>query len=131
MRAGVDCVAITDHNTGAWVDPVKTAFDELKSESPEGFRPVHIFPGVEISVSSGVHLLAILGRDRTTSDIDSLLGAIGFPAERKGSSNAVTTKSLVEVVEAIVKVGGIAIPAHVDGFHGLFELKGYTLEAGT
>ena len=128
MRAGVDCVAITDHNTGAWIDPVKTALDELKSESPEGFRPLHIFPGVEISVSGGVHLLAILACDRTTSDIDSLLGAIGFSSERKGSSDAVTTKSLVEVVEAIVKAGGIAIPAHVDGFHGLFELQGNTLE---
>ena len=128
MRAGVDCVAITDHNTGAWIDPVKTALDELKSESPEGFRPLHVFPGVEISVSGGVHLLAILACEGSTSDIDSLLGAVGFPSEQKGSGKAVTRRSFVEVVEAIVETGGIAIPAHVDGFHGLFELQGNTLE---
>ena len=128
MRAGVDCVAITDHNTGKWVDRVKAAGVELKSENPEGYRPLHIFPGVEISVSGGVHLLAILAGETTTSDIDSLLGAVGFPSENKGSSDAVTTKSFVEVVDAIVKAGGIGIPAHTDDFNGLFKLSGTTLE---
>ena len=128
MRAGVDCVAITDHNTGKWVDRVKAALVELKSENPEGFRPIHIFPGVEISVSGGVHLLAILAGKTTTSDIDSLLGAVGFPSEKKGSSDGVTTKSFVEVVDAIVKAHGIVIPAHTDDFNGLFKLPGTTLE---
>ncbi len=128
MHAEVDCLAITDHNTGAWFDRAKSALIELESENPDGFRPLHIFPGVEISVNSGVHLLAILAGESTTSDIDSLLGAVGFPSKHKGSSDAVTTKSFIEVVEAIVNAGGIAIPAHVDGFNGLFELQGTTLE---
>ena len=25
MRAGVDCVAVTDHNSGDWIDPLKHA----------------------------------------------------------------------------------------------------------
>ena len=129
MCAGIDCIAITDHNTGAWIDRVKAALGELESENPEGFRPLHVFPGVEISVNGGVHLLAILGCDKTTSDIDSLLGAVGFPSPCKGSSGAVTTKSFIEVVEAIVSANGIAIPAHVDRESGLFQRqKGTTLE---
>ena len=35
MRAGVDCIAITDHNTGAWIDRIKTAYSELESEEIE------------------------------------------------------------------------------------------------
>ena len=128
MRAGVDCIAITDHNTGAWIDPVKTALGELASEKPEGFRPLSVFPGVEISVNGGVHLLAILGCDKTTADIDSLLGAVGFHSPCKGSSDAVTTKSFIEVVEAIVSANGLAIPAHVDDADGLFRLPGTTLQ---
>ncbi len=128
MRAGVDCVAITDHNSGAWIDRVKTALREFESENPKDFRPLYVFPGVEISVSGGVHLLAILACEGSTSDIDSLLGAVGFPSEQKGSGKAVTRRSFVEVVEAIVEAGGIAIPAHVDHFNGLFELQGMTLE---
>ena len=128
MRAGVDCIAITDHNTGAWIDPVKTALGELASEKPEGFRPLFVFPGVEISVNGGVHLLAILGCDKTTADINSLLGAVGFHSPCKGSSDAVTTKSFIEVVEAIVSANGIAIPAHVEDANGLFRLPGTTLQ---
>ncbi len=127
MRAGIDCVAITDHNTGAWVDLVRMALSELESEQPEGFRPIYVFPGVEISVNGGVHLLAILGCDKTTSDIDSLLGAAGFSGT-KGSSDAVTTKSFTEVVDAIASAGGILIPAHVDEENGLFQVTGTTLQ---
>ena len=128
MRAGVDCIAVTDHNTGGWIDPVKTALGELASEKPEGFSPLSVFPGVEISVNGGVHLLAILGCDKTTADIDSLLGAVGFHSPSKGSSDAVTTKSFIEVVEAIVSANGLAIPAHVDDDNGLFQLPGTTLQ---
>jgi hypothetical protein len=127
MRAGIDCVAITDHNSGAWVDRVKAALSELEAEQPDGFRPMHVFPGVEISVNGGVHLLAILGREKTTSDIDSLLGAAGFSGT-KGSGDVVTNKSLIEVVDVIVSANGIAIPAHVDQNNGFFQQTGTTLQ---
>ncbi len=129
MKAGVDCVAITDHNIGAWIDCVKSALVELESEKPDGFRPLYVFPGVEISVHGGVHLLAILGRDKTTEDINYLLRDVGFPSEAKGTSDQVTTQPFVKVVETIARYGGIAIPAHVDRHHGIFkELRGTTLE---
>ena len=126
MRAGIDCIAVTDHNSGAWIDRLKSALEELKAEEPEGFRPIYLFPGVEISVYGGVHLLAILDPSCTTSDVDSLLGAVGFNGT-KGRSDDVTTKSFTEVVEEIVQAGGIAIPAHVDMDNGLFRLTGTTL----
>ena len=126
MRAGIDCVAITDHNSGAWIDELKSALAEMEREQPKGYRPVHLFPGVEISVNGGVHLLAILGRDKATSDIDSLLGAVGFSGT-KGSSDDVTSKSFGEVVSEIGRMGGIAIPAHVDGVSGLLKVTGSTL----
>lgn len=127
IRAGLDCVAVTDHNSGAWVDELKRAFEELEVEEPDDFRSIHLFAGVEISVSGGVHVLAILGNDKTTADIDSLLGAVGFPSAAKGSCDAETRKSFVEVIAEIEAAGGIAIPAHVDGDKGLFKLQGNTL----
>ncbi len=127
MRAEIDCVAITDHNSGAWVDQLKSALSELDAEKPDNYRPIFLFPGVEISVNGGTHVLAIFGTDKTTADIDSLLGAAGFTGT-KGSSDAVTTRSFIEVVRAIVSVGGIAIPAHVDEYNGLFKQAGTTLQ---
>ena len=128
MRAGIDCVAVTDHNSGAWIDRLRSALVELEHDRPDGYRSLHLFPGTEISVQGGVHLLAILASEATTSDIDTLLGQVGFTGV-KGSSGDVTTRSFADVAEVIVQAGGIAIPAHVDGDHGLFqEFQGTTLE---
>ena len=129
MRAGIDCVAITDHNSGEWIDLVKDELAQLERDRPEGFRPIYVFPGVEISVNNDIHLLAIFGPDKRTSDINSLLVKVEFVGE-KGSGNGVTHLSLIKVVEEVTSAGAIAIPAHVDKEKGLFEVlkKGKTLE---
>ncbi len=128
MKAGIDCVAVTDHNSGAWFDQLKDALGRLFEERPEGFRRLVLFPGMEISVHGGVHLLAILGTEKSTADLDVLRGAVGFNGT-PGSSDEVTAKSFKEVVEEINRVDGIAIPAHVDGPKGLFEnAQGTTLK---
>ncbi|MFV2072208.1 MAG: TrlF family AAA-like ATPase [Thermoanaerobaculales bacterium] len=126
MRAEIDCVVVTDHNKGSWIDSLKQGLSTMVRNQPDGYRNIVLFPGVEISVIGGVHLLAILDPCKTTSDIDSLLGAAGFSGT-KGSSDAVTTKSFSEVVAVIEQAGGIAIPAHVDDANGLFKLTGTTL----
>ena len=33
MRAGIDCVAVTDHNTGGWIDELKKALEQLRTET--------------------------------------------------------------------------------------------------
>ena len=128
MRAGVDCVAVTDHNTGAWIDRLKAALQELEQEKPQGFREIHLFPGVELSVNGGFHLIALLDTDSSTSDIDTLLGLVEYDGD-KGDSNGVTKKSAVEVVEAVLNAGGIPIPAHTDRPKGLLRLVGESSKA--
>jgi energy-coupling factor transporter ATP-binding protein EcfA2 len=128
MLAGIDCVAITDHNSGAWVDRLKGALEDLRRDKPEDFRELYLFPGVEISVSGGVHVLALFDSDMSTEKIAALLGAVGFTGTF-GRSDDVTTKSFSEVVSEIVRNGGIAIPAHVDENNGLFtKFSGTTLK---
>ncbi len=118
---GIDCVAITDHNSGAWIDKLKEANKGLKS-------PLKIFPGVEISVNGGVHILAIFDPQKETRDIDSLLGAVEYDGTR-GDSDGITQKSVTEVINIISKSGGIPIPAHTDKKKGLFnQLKGQDLK---
>ena len=127
MRAEVDCVAVTDHNSGDWIDRLKTAIEELKADSPSDYRELFLFPGMEISVHGGIHLLAIFDPSKTSSDIDALRGAVGYQGT-PGGSDGVTLKSFVEAVGEITSAGGISIPAHVDGENGLFQLPGTTLQ---
>ncbi len=127
MRAGIDCIAVTDHNTGEWVDPLKTALEGLKTHAE--YRPLTLFPGVEISVNGSVHVLAVFGADKMTGDISRLLGACGYHGAG-GESNRVTDKTLLEVVREIGKAGALSILAHVDDAKtGAFtKLTGPTLQ---
>ena len=114
----IDCVAVTDHNSGAWVGELQDALKKLEDQA--GKKLLWLFPGVEISVNGGIHILAIFDTDKTTAHIDSLLGAVGYRGTR-GDSDGVTSKSAVEVIDIIHQLGGLAIPAHVDKEKGLFE----------
>ena len=127
MDKEIDCVAITDHNSGGWIDKLKQKLAELEDNKPNWCRPLYLFPGVEISANGGVHILAIFGCDKDESHIDQLLGAVGYSGT-KGESDTVTDKSITEVVDEIAKWGGIPIPAHADKKKGVFQLQGSTLE---
>ncbi len=79
MAAEIDCVAVTDHNSGTWIDKLRNAYVRLQEAAhgaENGFRELTIFPGVEISANGGVHILAIFGPEKQSSDIDSLLGLV-------------------------------------------------------
>ena len=138
MAAGIDCVAVTDHNSGAWVNRLKRAYSQMEGRSesgtpPNGFRPLKLFPGVELSVQGGFHLLAIFDPSAETSDIDALLGDVGYDGTR-GDSDGVTRKGAAEVVDAVIRAGAIPIPAHADDDSGMLLLgegNGSYLDANT
>lgn len=128
MRAGIDCVAITDHNSGAWIDSLAEAYQNLETEGPSDFRPLYLFPAVEITVDGNLHFLAIMDLPRKTADIDALRGAVRYRGT-DGKSDQCTECSAVEVIDEIVKAGAVAIPAHVDKRNGLFQIaRGNTLQ---
>ena len=126
MRAGVDCVAVTDHNSGDWIDELKNALHELGREPPPDFRALHLFPGVEITANGGIHILAVLDGDKGAAEVSALLGAVKYQGVR-GASDAAANLAAIEVVKAISDAGGIPILAHVDGPSGAWGLTGNTL----
>lgn len=128
MNAGIDCVAITDHNSGEWIDILKKALARMESSDPKppGYRKLFLFPGVEISASGNIHILALFDPNFGTAEVQSLLGSINFPTDHIGTTDAVSPKSVEQVIDEIHSVGAIAIPAHVDEASGVFSLTGFT-----
>ena len=127
MGAGIDCVAVTDHNSADWIDCLKTALRELEQSDHEGFRPLALFPGVEITASGGTHILAVLRTTCGSAEVDALLGAVHYKG-RRGAGD-VADDSPITVVDAICKAGGIPILAHVDRCAGAWQLSGSTLNS--
>lgn len=113
MAAEIDCVAVTDHNSGAWIDALKTAYAQMQAQPPAGFRELTLFPGVEVSVSGGFHLLAIFDPSATTRTVTDLLAAVRYQGT-DGDSDGVTQEGPQKVIEEILRAGGIPVPAHAD-----------------
>ena len=119
-------MAVTDHNSGAWIDRLKQAFRDLEQGQHPEFRPLHLFPGVEITANGGIHVLGILDTGSASADIAALLGAVGYHGEW-GASEVAADMAPLSVVESICNAGGIPILAHVDAPSGAWGLQGNTL----
>ena len=106
IAKGIECVAVTDHNSGAWIDRLKEAAVNLRAE---GYS-IFVFPGVEITANSNIHVLGIFDPGATSADISAVIGASKFRGT-KGDSDSVAEESAENVIKEIISAGGVAIPA--------------------
>lgn len=125
MRAGIDVVCVTDHNGGGFINDLKAEYSRILAESIAGtitdFRPLVIFPGVELTTAEDIHLLAIFGPDKDGSAISSLLGEVGIQGRQEGDAALQLRDGIKTILENAGKgaFDCIFIPAHVNGPKGL------------
>ncbi|MFH0901503.1 MAG: hypothetical protein V2A73_12825, partial [Pseudomonadota bacterium] len=112
--AELDAVAITDHNTGTFVEQVKTA------SSDQG-RQLVVFPGVELTVDGGLHLLIIFPPGRNGDAITTLLGECRMSDEHLGRPEALGKCTFEQALHIAQERGGLCIAAHVDDGKGLLK----------
>ena len=114
-RKGLSGIAVTDHNSGAWIDQVKAAADKAK---------LVVFPGVEITCAggkSGIHLIALFGPHCGKVDIETLLGALGLTPDQFGDITTVVQRSPMDVAKIVDDRGGLVVLAHADSSNGALE----------
>ena len=114
--AGVQAVAVTDHNTSAGIGPLQEAAKEVEG------RPV-IFPGVELTASAGQHLLFVFDPGCNDQHINDLLSRAGISPDKRGMTSARSNLS-VELLLSLKCERALVIAAHVNGRDGLLELDG-------
>lgn len=127
-------VAITDHNSQGfsrnshenpnYMDIKSLTWYEIIAEEAEkrnreaGKKVIEILPGVEISCM-GIHILAIFPPENPRSivsfRIGYLLDRMGFTIEQWGINSAVGKRGHPDAIRIITELGGLAIPAHIDG----------------
>ncbi|MFH1929140.1 MAG: AAA family ATPase [Chloroflexota bacterium] len=113
--AGVEVIAITDHNCARGVDEAKAIGDR------EG---VAVFPGVELTTFGGkpnVHIIVIFDRDADARRIEDFIGKTGIPMDEICTTEAVSTMGTAEVLSMRYECVCIAIAAHSKSSSGLFK----------
>lgn len=119
VGAGLAGIAVTDHNSGAWIDEVKAA--------AQG-NPLVVFPGVEITCQggkSGLHIIALLDPSEGKVQVEALLAELGLQPEDHGSQDALVDKTPSEVLEVISRRGGLGVLAHANSSRGaLCDMRG-------
>lgn len=115
IAQGLNCVAVTDHNTGNMIDSIKVA---------AAGTGLSVFPGVEITCdTSKVHLLILFDTTKTTNDINDFLIGCGIRREMFAEQSASTTQTILEIAQKANEQGAIVIPAHIDEFNGLGSIS--------
>lgn len=120
LERGVAMIAVTDHNNGSFVNELLDAANKIVHNG----RRLHVLPGVELTVQSGVHLLAIFPPD-VPDVIDDFLSKLDLPQAKRNREDSLVDKGLHEIREQVRARGGLLIGAHADSTKGVIaELTG-------
>ena len=116
-------MAITDHNTGDYVDVAVEAASKLRIA---GTAQVVVLPGVELTVEPGIHVVVILPSGGTDG-INDLLSAVEVTPEMRGKQDTLVKQSIFDVAREVHSRNGFLIAAHNHSSSGLVEIvKGVT-----
>lgn len=111
IDAGLDAIAVTDHNTVVWCGQM--------AEAAKGTSLV-VLPGFELSTQQG-HLLGIWEEGTAPSTLEDVLIRLGFQRGQLGNTDVVATKGMAECAKEIVAAGGVAVAAHIDKEKGILK----------
>ena len=117
VERGFDLIAITDHNSGGYVDKAILARNQIASI--EG-KNITILPGVELHVSPGVHLLAVLP-EGGSSAISDLLSRLGLQVNEHGDPTKLISQPIEEIRKIVHERRGLLIGAHCNSTKGVIE----------
>lgn len=103
---GIELIAITDHNSGAW-------YERLRDAS-EG-RSIHVLPGVEITTPQGgdnqIHMTAIFSPENH-DQVHHVLSQVGINPESTADEQA--DQRVKSIAKTVLDHDGIPILAHID-----------------
>jgi energy-coupling factor transporter ATP-binding protein EcfA2 len=105
--AGIDAIAVTDHNTAEAISLIQNAASKVDAV------PV-VFPGVELTASNGCHLLLLMDPSCNQQHVDDLLSRVGVPVDDRGKQTARSPLSVENILDECGD-NALVIGAHVNG----------------
>ena len=105
--AGIDAIAVTDHNTAEAISLIQNVASKVDAV------PV-VFPGVELTASNGCHLLLLMDPSCNQQHVDDLLSRVGVPVDDRGKQTARSPLSVENILDECGD-NALVIGAHVNG----------------
>ncbi len=115
--AGLQAVAITDHNTAK-------AVDHLQQVAKKVENPPVLFAGVEITACDRTHLLFLFDPGCGEEHVDALLTQTAVPIEHRGKQKARSTLSIEKLLDLGKESSAVVVSAHANDENGLLLLRG-------
>ncbi|HIF9272905.1 TPA: anti-phage protein Ppl [Photobacterium damselae] len=130
MRKSVDAVVLTDHNTGKQADKLKAELELMRIEASTNelpdYRPLVLFPGVELTATGDVHVIAMFDEDASSAEIEQLIGQCNVNAPiPRGRNDATVLQGSVPTILANIAANPniLSILAHIDGPKGVLGIQ--------
>lgn len=126
MAQEIDCIVLSDHNTGRWLDTARETLNQLEEQHQAGqiagYRHLTMIPAVELTAAGNCHVLGLFAETATPETISHVVGSCGLrPDPTRGNHQTVLGSGVPEVISKIHDAHGIAILAHVDKPKGIFQ----------
>ncbi|MFA4888226.1 MAG: AAA family ATPase [Candidatus Omnitrophota bacterium] len=113
ISKGLAGIAITDHQTGSWIDDIRKAANG---------KDLVVFPGVELKVSggeSGIHLVVLFDVDKNGDHVSAFLNTLKI-YNHDGKPVVIANKTIIDVAKELQEFdsNAILILAHCDSTFG-------------
>ena len=79
-----------------------------------------VFPGFEIMSAEKIHMVCLFPENKTISDLNRYLGALGLGAAVRG--NETSSCTFEEIAQKVYAFGGFFYAAHITGENGILKL---------
>jgi len=114
INKGLNCVAVTDHNTGSGIQAIQ---EEAQKHG------LYVFPGVEITCDpSKVHLLILFDLHTDYKEIEDFLIKCDIDRAKFGKQGAFTLRTVFNIAKKAKERNALVIPAHIDEYNGLGKI---------
>lgn len=110
-KCGIHIVGLANHGN---VDSSEGLRKKLKENG------IVVFPGFEIMSAEKIHMVCLFPEEKTASELNRYLGALGLGAVVTG--NETSSKTCIQIAEEMQRLGGFWYAAHIASDNGILKL---------
>jgi ABC-type enterochelin transport system ATPase subunit len=111
VKNNIKIIGLADHGC---VDSSESLREKLKRND------ITVFPGFEITSAEKIHMVCLFPPEKSASDLNRFLGALGLEACVEG--NETSTKTCLDIADQVIKLDGFWYAAHISSDNGILKL---------